>query len=146
VATLPVGSVTDITTVRPGDSLTLRGVGFVPGEEVQALMASQVRVLGVATAEADGSMRVDVRVPDDADLGEHTLALYAPGSGRGERQGVTVLAAGVPLAPGSTSEVLPATGGPLQPVVVAMLVVLAGLAIVSPHRGGGRFSRAGRGR
>jgi hypothetical protein len=60
--------------VAPGDILTIRGTGFLPGERVVVRLPDGA-VLGSATAGSDGSVRAEIRIPQRADSGRTTVTL-----------------------------------------------------------------------
>lgn len=142
LAALPEGVVAaGVLTVRPGDTLTLKGADFVPGEDVQAVMASEVRVLGTARADDAGDVSLTVVVPVDTPVGPHTVALYAPVSGRGARQSVTVVERPSEVAE-PPADALPATGSRGTAALLGVIVLAAGVIVAaSRQRGVNRSSR-----
>lgn len=143
LTTLAEGVLTaGLDVVAPGDVLTLQAGGFEPGEMVQAVIASEIQVLDTAVADADGAVTVTAQVPADLPAGQHTLALYAPVSGRGVRQVVTVTAEVTPVAPAAPDR-LPATGTRPAPLTLALglTMLIAGLMLaVSRSRAGRQAS------
>lgn len=64
------------SNVRPGQTITVTGTGFVPGEQVQVIMMSEPVVLASAIADGDGVAVATVRIPLAATSGEHHLYMY----------------------------------------------------------------------
>ena len=100
--------------LTPGASLAITADGFVAGETVSVVIASEPRLLGTATVASDGSMSTSVSLPTDL-LGAHTLIVWSPTTGRGVRQAITI-----------ASPTLPATGS-TQPAMVLFGLVALGL-------------------
>jgi hypothetical protein len=101
-----------------GAELTVTFSGFAPGEFVQLIVASTPQVIGSGYANAQGVVTLSGKIPTDLASGNHTLAVYAPESGTGFNQPITV--AGL---------VLPATGSSGAGVLYgwAMLMILLGV-------------------
>ena len=84
--------------------------GFVPGEFVQLIVASTPRVIASGYADSTGSITLSGDIPETLLSGNHSLALYAPESGRGIRQPITVAKAVSALPQtGSSGSGLPTT-------------------------------------
>ena len=77
----------------PGETLMVQAGGFEPDEpvEVYAVTGDTVDPLTSTDADGDGAVVVEVEVPVDA-CGDLTLVVWAPGSGVGLRQDLTVTA------------------------------------------------------
>ena len=104
------------TMLSLGEPVTLEFGGFVPGEFVQLIVASTPRIIGSGYADSEGKIRLSGSLPTDLAAGEHSLALYAPESGRGVRQPITI-----------EVSLLPATGtSPLDEVMVMLMLVIVG--------------------
>jgi hypothetical protein len=101
-----------------GAELTVTFSGFAPGEFVQLIVASTPQVIGSGYADAQGVVTLSGKMPTDLASGIHTLAVYAPESGTGFSQPITV--AGL---------VLPATGWSGAGLLYgrAMLMILLGV-------------------
>ena len=101
-----------------GAELTVTISGFAPGEFVQLIIASTPQVIGSGYANAQGVVTLSGKIPTDLASGNHTLAVYAPESGTGFNQPITV--AGL---------VLPATGWSGAGLLYgwAMLMILLGV-------------------
>jgi LPXTG-motif cell wall-anchored protein len=76
----------------------------VPFEYVQLVVASTPQVINSGYADAQGAITLSGVLPTELSVGDHTLALFAPSSGRGFRQTIAVTQATTGAA------VLPATG------------------------------------
>jgi hypothetical protein len=112
-----------ITVVRPslarGDTQTVHGLYFQPGEKVSAVLPSTRLDLGVATADAQGRVTFTWVIPGDANFGNHQVALSGDISGpvRGTFQ---------------VAEAAPATGAAASAIFifVSALVLLLGVAFL----------------
>ena len=112
------------TSLSLGAPVVMEFGGFVPGEFVQLIVASTPRVIGSGYADSEGKIRLTGTLPSDLSFGEHSLALYAPESGRGIRQPITV-----------AQSLLPATGtSPLDEITVVILFVVVGLYLLMVSR------------
>ena len=114
------------TTLSLGEPVTLEFGGFVPGEFVQLIVASTPRIISSGYADSEGKNRLSGSLPTDLAAGEHSLALYAPESGRGVRQPITI-----------EVSLLPATGtSPFDEVMVMLMLIIVGscLLVVSRNR------------
>jgi hypothetical protein len=76
--------------VATGGAVTVTIGGFAPNELVQLIVASTPQVIGFATANAQGVVTLSGNLPEGLASGEHTLAVYAPVSGIGFSQPITV--------------------------------------------------------
>jgi hypothetical protein len=111
------------TVFTPGAQVTVTADGFTIGEEVWIIIASEPRLLGTATVGTDGLVTATVELPRDL-LGEHTLVVWSPTTGRGVRQPITI-----------SSALLPATGGEgTLAATVALAVALGGAWLVLASR------------
>lgn len=80
--------------VSAGASILLTSKGFEANEGVQVLLdADSVQVLKEFNATSGGVASVEVTIPKDV-VGEHTIAMYAPGSGHGYRTTIVVTQVG----------------------------------------------------
>jgi hypothetical protein len=73
-----------------GGEVSVTFSGFVPGEFVQLIVASTPRVIGSGYADSKGIVTLTGKMPASLASGSHTLAVYAPVSGIGFKQPVTV--------------------------------------------------------
>ncbi|MGY1745286.1 fibronectin type III domain-containing protein [Blastococcus sp. SYSU D00695] len=62
-----------LSSVAPGQTVTLRGTGFLPGATIELLVYSTPISLGTAVAGPDGTFLVDVTLPADLPAGTHHL-------------------------------------------------------------------------
>jgi hypothetical protein len=113
VGELSVGSSSagEVTQVRPGQPVEISGNGFAPGAEVVVTFESTPVQVGSTNASAAGAIDLSVRVPTDAEAGDHTLRARGAAPGGGSM----VLSHPVRVAGDSSSD-LAATGmsaGPL---------------------------------
>ena len=113
--------------VVAGGSVTLRGAGFLPGEQVDILLNGTGTVLATATADREGHLRVDVRIPDGATEGPVTLDLVGADS---------ALVTGVPLQVAADARPVDGAGGvlslvPLAAAAVALVGTTVGLVSVA---------------
>ena len=115
------------TALVVGEQVLLEYDGFVPGEFVQLIVASTPQVIATGFADSLGRVRLTGSLPSELESGQHNLALYAPVSGRGVRQPITVEQVN-----------LPATGmgnNLTAQLLLALLVTTFGLCqIVSMRR------------
>ena len=63
--------------IAPGEAFAISQSGFQPFEFVQLLVASTPRVIGSGTADRDGIVTIEGRIPDDLEPGDHTLAVWS---------------------------------------------------------------------
>jgi hypothetical protein len=78
------------TEIVAGEEVMLEYDGFVPGEYVQLIVASTPQVIASGYADSLGRIRLTGSLPSGLESGLHNLALFAPVSGRGVRQPITV--------------------------------------------------------
>jgi ELWxxDGT repeat protein len=145
----PVSNIVSDSVLHPGDALNVLYSGFNPNELVLLLIASNPVVIGSANADANGNVVFLTSIPAGTATGSHHLIVYAPVSGFGASQAVTVTIP-TPVA-GTTGTVavdnpvvnpdtLPATGRGVFPFLVALTLLIAGIALLS---GRGVASRRG---
>jgi hypothetical protein len=115
----PTPIVADATISR-GEEITVRFGGFTPFEFVQLIVASTPQVIGSGYADAQGVVTLRGNLPSNLASGNHTLAVFAPVSGVGFTQPITV-----------SQPLLPATGsdGRNNLYVIAMLLFVLGLVV-----------------
>jgi len=121
-ASTPIVTNTAITT---GEAVTVSFGGFKPFEYVQLIVASTPKVIGSGYADAKGVVTLSGNLPASLASGNHTLAVYAPVSGIGFSQPITV-----------SQSTLPATGSNNQSLLtaLAMLLLVGGLALRRTRR------------
>ncbi|PZQ89829.1 MAG: hypothetical protein DI534_08625 [Leifsonia xyli] len=76
----------------PGSSVEVRAEGFDVGEQVQIVLYSDPQLVGNVTAGADGVLSHRFTLPDDLELGTHTLQLTGWASKRVALADVLVVA------------------------------------------------------
>ena len=92
VTALPLAD-TPLVANKPlsaGGEISVTFGGFVPGEFVQLIVASTPRVIGSGYADSKGVVTLTGNMPSSLASGKHTLAVYAPVSGTGFKQPITV--------------------------------------------------------
>jgi hypothetical protein len=101
-----------------GGEITVTFGGFTPFEYVQLIIASTPQVIGSGYANAQGFVTISGNLPTTLGSGSHTLAVYAPVSGVGFSQPITV-----------SQPRLPATGSNDQDrqLMVALMLLVGGL-------------------
>lgn len=107
-----------------GGEVSVTFSGFVPGEFVQLIVASTPQVIGSGYANAQGVVTLTGSIPAGLAVGNHTLAVYAPVSGIGFKQPISVEALTLP-ATGSSQRLWP---------FMMMLFGGAALIVVSRRR------------
>jgi LPXTG-motif cell wall-anchored protein len=107
-------------TISTGEEITVSFGGFTPFEFVQLIVASTPQVIGSGYADAQGVVTLRGNLPSNLSSGNHTLAVFAPVSGIGFTQPITV-----------SQPLLPATGsdGQNNLFVIAMLLFVLGLVV-----------------
>ena len=126
VVALPVATTPLVVSgsLPPGSEVTATAGGFTPGEFVQLIVASTPQVIGSGNADAQGFVTLTGTIPVNLGSGTHTLAVYAPASGTGFKQTITV-----------SGLSLPATGSNYNGVLIlALLAVVVGTVVVARRR------------
>ncbi len=125
---LDTGTVTDITPA-PGQTVTVVIKGLKPLSKVTVELHSDPLVLGTFTADANGTINVDVTVPAGTEVGDHTIVATGvdpQGNPVTASIPVTVMSNTSPTAdPNGGGGFLPRTGGD-----VATLVTVGGVLVV----------------
>jgi LPXTG-motif cell wall-anchored protein len=121
VRALPAASTPIVadTSISTGEKITVTFGGFRPFETVQLIVASTPRVIGFGTANAQGVVTLQGNLPANLSAGSHTLAVFAPTSGIGFTQKITV-----------SPTTLPATGSQQQIILLTMALFLLGAGLV----------------
>lgn len=101
------------TAISTGEAITVSFGGFTPFEYVQLIVASTPKVIGAGYANAQGVVTISGNLPASLASGNHTLAVYAPVSGIGFSQPITV-----------SQRTLPATGLDDQSLLTALTLFL----------------------
>ena len=63
--------------LRPGDTVRIKLAGFEPGSEVEAWLFSTPVLMGTTRVSGDGTVTGIFRIPKDAPLGAHRIAIVA---------------------------------------------------------------------
>ena len=105
-----------------GGGVSITFSGFVPGEFVQLIVASTPQVIGSGYANAQGVVTLSGNIPAGLAVGNHTLAVYAPVSGIGFKQPISVEALTLP-ATGSSQRLWP-----------FMMILFGGVALIVVSR------------
>ena len=105
-----------------GGEVSITFSGFVPGEFVQLIVASTPQVIGSGYANAQGVVTLTGNIPAGLAVGNHTLAVYAPVSGIGFKQPISVEALTLP-ATGSSQRLWP-----------FMMILFGGVALIVVSR------------
>ena len=135
-----VSNIVSDSALHPGDALNVLYSGFNPNELVLLLIASNPVVIGSANADANGNVVFLTTIPAGTATGSHHLIVYAPVSGFGASQAVT-LTIPTPVAgttdaaavvnPNVNPDTLPATGGGVIPFLIALTLLIAGFALLA---------------
>lgn len=127
IKALPVieGGLTADTSFSTGEAVTVTYGGFQPNEFVQLIVASTPQVIGSGYADANGFVTLTGEIPSSLARGNHTLAAYAPESGIGFAQPITV-----------TAGLLPTTGSNRNDLLLTWVLMLtvAGILILAIRR------------
>jgi hypothetical protein len=119
--------------VEVGETVTLQASGFLPGERVTVRLQDGGDVLGAATAGPDGTVEVQVRIPDATEAGRMTANLV--GSDSAVVAGVELQVAGAEraVARGGWADLVPLTAA-----AAALVGTVAGLVSVAGRQAGRR--------
>jgi hypothetical protein len=125
--------------VATGGAVTVTIGGFAPNELVQLIVASTPQVIGFATANAQGVVTLSGNLPEGLASGEHTLAVYAPVSGIGFSQPITVATSNTTttIAPTTTVAATTTSTTSTTTTVVASCATGAECAVGDIGPGGG---------
>jgi hypothetical protein len=111
--------------VAAGNTVTLQASGFLPGELVTFALHGSADVLATATADADGTVRTEVRIPDGTEAGLATVDLVGVESEIVADVGLRVAAIELPIVSGGASDIVP-----LVAAAVALVAAVGGLVSV----------------
>jgi len=106
-----------------GYGISVSCAGFVPGEKIQLIMMSTPQIIDTGTADANGIANLSGVIPVDLPAGTHTIVVYAPESGAGFQQTITV-----------ASQALPATGLNTTIALFGALFIMVGTALSTRRR------------
>jgi len=115
--------------VVAGDTVTLEASGFLPGELVIIQLHGSDDVLGTATAGADGTVQVEVRIPDRTSSGAATLDLVGNESEVVSPVQLQVAGAERPVVNDGIGDLVPLTAA-----AAALVAAMAGLVSVAGSR------------
>lgn len=125
------GTNVSVDSVAPGSGLTVSGVGFRPGEQVEVVLHSTPVTLGTFTAGASGTFSAAVTIPSGVPAGAHTVVSTGQASGRTFSTALTI----EPTASDTDSTELAASGSDSTvPLLLGLGFVIAGLLLVSVRR------------
>ena len=118
--------------VTAGDTVTLQASGFQPGELVTFQLRGSDVVLGTATAGPDGTVQIEVRIPDGTAAGPATVDLFGTRSEIVTGVDLQVAAAESPVLDSGSSDIVR-----LVAAAVALVAAVGGLVSVAgrqrPH-------------
>jgi len=112
-------------TFAPGQALIIDGMGFLPGEMVTVTINSSPLVFAPVAADVNGVVRVRYQLPDDFELGAHSITFAGARSG-------SVSASFIVGTSGTSVE----TGGSVNQIglLPGLLVVLLGVGAAAAVR------------
>ena len=152
LASIPAVVSLSSTAARPGDTLTVSGSGFVPGEPVSIVLHSTPVELASVKADESGAVVTTVTLPTDTAAGTHEITLTGAYSFVAGSVSLTVPGPGGPAtdpgnagqgsgstpasASGSGTAQLAATGAeiPSAALLGGALMLLLGLAVIRIRR------------
>jgi hypothetical protein len=76
---------TSTSDASPGEVITVSGDGFAPGAGITITFESAPVTIGNAQADSSGRFTAQVRIPDDAEPGTHTIRATGTGADGGTR-------------------------------------------------------------
>ena len=132
--------VVDDVEVERGQTITITGTGFAPGEDVAATFHSDPLPVGTAVADASGRVVFTFVVPADAAIGAHRVVLVQAGSGLRAEAGLTVVGDEAPAesvgAASGRGRSLAATGADAHFAVLlgAALAAAGGVLVMGRRR------------
>ena len=111
--------------VAAGDTVTLEASGFFPGELVTIALHGSADVLATATADADGTVRTQVRIPAGTAAGSATVDLVGVRSEIVADVDLQVASVEVPIVSDGAAGIVP-----LVVAAVALVAATGGLVSV----------------
>ena len=118
-----------LSTVEPGQQITLVGTGFLPHSTVRIVVHSTPRTLASALADAGGNLIAPVTLPDDLEPGQHSLLAYgvdSDGLAHALRMDVTVPQV---AGDGRTGGLAYTGAGPVVPLTLTAITLLVAGAL-----------------
>ncbi len=111
-----------VSTLVPGASVEVAASGFRAASSATVTLRSDPIVLGTATADATGAVRLVVEVPDGVEPGTHTIEV----SGTGADGSPRVVSTRIEIIDAE----LPNTGPRRRLALAGLVALVAGLAMV----------------
>lgn len=112
------GSSLSVSSVAPDSTLTVNGLGYAPGEQVEVVLHSTPATLGTFAASASGAFAALVTIPADVAPGAHSIVSTGLTSARAFASAITIE--------------LAATGfNPVAPLLIGLSLVAAGILLVA---------------
>jgi hypothetical protein len=112
--------------VIAGDTVTLQASGFLPGEQVVIQLHGTDLVIATVTADADGTVSTEIRIPEGAETGPATMDLVGADSAFVAGVDLEVAAAETPLTGADAADIVP-----LAAAAVALVAAVGGLVSVA---------------
>jgi hypothetical protein len=112
--------------VAAGGTVTLIGAGFLPGERVTIALHGSDTVLGSGTAGSDGTVQIEVRIPDGIDAGSATMDMFGHRSETVADVELQIAAHGSTTGDSGMSDLIP-----LVTAAAALVATTAGLVSVA---------------
>ena len=112
--------------VVQGGTVQVTGRGFASGESVSLTLHSDPVHLTDVTVDRNGAFRIQVQIPANAEVGEHTLVAVGAESGLEAKAPITVTGAAVT----DPDDELPDTGNTVATVVIVIALALLALGAV----------------
>lgn len=134
VSSLPVAQTPIVASTKfeSGKTISISFAGFRPNEFVQLIVASMPQVISSGYANAQGVITLTGKIPSNVTAGSHTLAVYAPASGTGFKQAITVSSSSLPDTGADTNQTMMTA---LWAIVLGTTVlVFARRRKMTPHR------------
>lgn len=136
----PTLAVSGSSTVKPGDSVTVKGSGFAPDEKVTITLDTTPSVKQDVTADGKGDLEASITVPSAAAPGDHTITAVGATSDVPAGAAVTVSGSTPPVtyspevvlstSAGSVGQVVQLTGDGFAPgETVAMTMHSSSLSL-----------------
>ncbi len=127
---------------KRGETATVTATGYASGEVVSGTMYSTPRALGSSTANASGVVTFTWTIPQDIELGTHSIVLSGTSSGTIEGTFEVVAAAATDSTNGSAAGAAGSSAGVLQNTgadtsllsAAALMLLLAGAVVMRLRR------------
>jgi hypothetical protein len=112
--------------VTAGDTVTLQASGFLPGERVTIQLHGSDDVLATVTADADGTVQTEVRIPHGTAAGPATMNLVGADSEVVADVALRVAGVETPIVGDGATDIVPLTAA-----AVALVAAVGGLVSVA---------------